>query len=414
MNLRTILFVVIIFCMCTATVTSTIVDDINKTLISIPSSHSSLLSEEVPVWEVGTEWSYRFELGMNLGDENNIISISISLPSVQCEITEASDTYCMDINGPVSGELLVDLEGIPKLTGSLRNVVLDGHIIWGAENLSLIEMHAIADGKVVVNLIPINLDLQVNMDAAPSYAPLQFPLIVGNQWDIPTSTIQYVSEVKLPGIAAIFPGIEEEYVSNQTITMTGNTGICHSYENISINTGVFPCYNITIEDSTRYLYCPAMGTIVEVEPLNLDDFGDVSFSFELLSTNYVQAGTPEVPDRPSGQSSGKPNEVFEYTTQTTDSEGDDLYYLFDWDDGTTSTWIGPVASGESVTESHSWSSRGSYQVRVKAKDTNGLITRWSDPLTVTMPRSKLFKWDQSWFQLLLEKFWSSRIVDHLR
>jgi len=39
--------------------------------------------------------------------------------------------------------------------------------------------------------------------------------------------------------------------------------------------------------------------------------------------------------------------------------------------------------------SHTWEKRGSYEIKVKAKDVNGAESQWSDPLSVTMPRSKV-------------------------
>jgi hypothetical protein len=35
---------------------------------------------------------------------------------------------------------------------------------------------------------------------------------------------------------------------------------------------------------------------------------------------------------------------------------------------------------------HNWTERGEYEIRVKAKDTWGNESEWSDPLVVTMPK----------------------------
>ncbi len=48
-------------------------------------------------------------------------------------------------------------------------------------------------------------------------------------------------------------------------------------------------------------------------------------------------------------------------------------------DGTYSGWIGPNASGATESIKHKWSVKGSYQIKVKAKDTNGAESPWSDP-----------------------------------
>jgi len=94
---------------------------------------------------------------------------------------------------------------------------------------------------------------------------------------------------------------------------------------------------------------------------------------------------PDKPAAPSGPSSGKAGDECSYTAVTTDIEGDEIYYMFDWGDGSTSEWLGPYDSGQAVSASHSWENRGTYDVRVKAKDANGAESDWSDPSHVRMP-----------------------------
>lgn len=100
-----------------------------------------------------------------------------------------------------------------------------------------------------------------------------------------------------------------------------------------------------------------------------------------------QNTAPETPQRPSGQSSGKVGQIYLYSTTTTDAEDDMMYYLWDWGNGNYSEWLGPFASGLTATAQHSWSAKGTYSVRVKAKDVNDAESNWSEPLSVTMPRS---------------------------
>jgi len=97
---------------------------------------------------------------------------------------------------------------------------------------------------------------------------------------------------------------------------------------------------------------------------------------------------PNKPDPPLGPSGGNIEVTYEYTAVTNDPDNDELYYLFDWGDDSLNEWIGPFESGESYTEFHIWHQQGTYQVRVKAKDEHGAQSEWSDPLSVSMPRSK--------------------------
>ena len=98
---------------------------------------------------------------------------------------------------------------------------------------------------------------------------------------------------------------------------------------------------------------------------------------------------PEKPSRPVGSGSGKPGEVYSFSTVTTDMDGDDLFYLFDWGDESNCSWIGSFNSGEICEASHSWEMKGDYQIKVKARDINGCESEWSDPLPVSMPKNKI-------------------------
>jgi hypothetical protein len=95
---------------------------------------------------------------------------------------------------------------------------------------------------------------------------------------------------------------------------------------------------------------------------------------------------PLTPEPPEGPDSGRRRRSYEYTAVTTDPENDEIYYLFDWGDGNYSGWLGPYASGETVTASYTWEDRGDYAIRVKAKDERGELSDWSDPLPISLPK----------------------------
>jgi hypothetical protein len=102
----------------------------------------------------------------------------------------------------------------------------------------------------------------------------------------------------------------------------------------------------------------------------------------------IQQNTPPgQPQRPTGQTSGKTGATYLYSTITTDIDEDQVFYMWDWGDGNFSDWLGPFASGTTANAQHSWATKGTYSIRVKAKDTNGAESNWSDPLAVTMPRN---------------------------
>jgi hypothetical protein len=106
-----------------------------------------------------------------------------------------------------------------------------------------------------------------------------------------------------------------------------------------------------------------------------------------VTVTSSENNAPNTPDQPTGNAKGKINTEYTYQTTTTDADGDQVYYLWDWGDGTQSKWLGPYNSGVTVNATHTWTVKGSYSVKVKAKDSFGGESLWSDPLPVTMPNS---------------------------
>ncbi len=113
-------------------------------------------------------------------------------------------------------------------------------------------------------------------------------------------------------------------------------------------------------------------------------FGDPTLALGEASTE------PQKPSPPEGPTSGSINEEYTYMAKTTDPDGDNIYYLFDWGDGSFSGWVGPYKSGTSGKASYSWKERGNYEIRVKAKDDHGVQSEWSDPIPISMPKTKNF------------------------
>ncbi len=106
---------------------------------------------------------------------------------------------------------------------------------------------------------------------------------------------------------------------------------------------------------------------------------------------YLYAFGPLDPNAPlaptiNGRTDGKIKRTYDYTFTSTSPLGNQIYYLVDWGDGTTTDWLGPYASGETLTLNHSWGSKGTYLIQARAKDTQNLWGPWGT-LSVTMPYS---------------------------
>lgn len=95
------------------------------------------------------------------------------------------------------------------------------------------------------------------------------------------------------------------------------------------------------------------------------------------------------PDKPliNGSSSGKRKTEYEYEFNSTDPDGDDLYYIIDWGDDTDEIYIGPYTSGETASAKHVWNTVGTYNLRVKGQDINGAESDWAT-FELKMPKNK--------------------------
>ncbi len=115
------------------------------------------------------------------------------------------------------------------------------------------------------------------------------------------------------------------------------------------------------------------------------------FSYIWSQTEYGPGGenntAPLKPTKPIGPLTGKKNIEYTFETIGTDSDGDKMFYVFDWGDDTynLTDWY---ESGEIASYSHSWTKKGNYNVKVKSVDEYGNESEWSDPTQINIPKTK--------------------------
>lgn len=99
---------------------------------------------------------------------------------------------------------------------------------------------------------------------------------------------------------------------------------------------------------------------------------------------------PHIPPKPDGTVTGQFNTEYTYSTRTTDPENDQIYYKWSWGN-IEGDWMGPYASGATISTTHTWPAGGIYQVKVKAKDIFDSESDWSPSLFVTIigPKANL-------------------------
>ena len=112
----------------------------------------------------------------------------------------------------------------------------------------------------------------------------------------------------------------------------------------------------------------------------------------------IEHNPPDIPTI-SGPEFGKVGSSYSYTVKSIDSEGEQIYYMFDWGDETKTKWHGPYDSKEEIKIDKTWENNGRFTIKVKAKDTNDMESDWSGDLEVIMPNSSIL-------QNILEKLYN--------
>ena len=86
---------------------------------------------------------------------------------------------------------------------------------------------------------------------------------------------------------------------------------------------------------------------------------------------YTSPNTPpEVPEI-DGPTSGVAGNSYNFTFNSVDPDGDDVYFYISWGDGYIEKWEGPFESGEDFEISHTYNIKKTYTIEAKAKDTFG-------------------------------------------
>ena len=121
---------------------------------------------------------------------------------------------------------------------------------------------------------------------------------------------------------------------------------------------------------------------------------------------------PLKPLKPTGATKGKVKVDYTYSSSTYDNSNSLIWYWWDWDDGTNSGWIGPYESNETCESTHSWTRKGNYDVKVKAKNRDNWESDWSDPLPVTIPKNKPVNFNYNFLERFFER--SSNVFPLIR
>lgn len=117
---------------------------------------------------------------------------------------------------------------------------------------------------------------------------------------------------------------------------------------------------------------------------SLSVFGGYLHAFGSVESN----SPPEAPTV-SGETNGKVGEEYLFTFNSIDPDRNPISLYIDWGDG-SSGWTRECASGEDLKFEHSWSEKGNYTIRAKAKDVFNEESNWTEfEIKITNPRNRV-------------------------
>jgi len=141
------------------------------------------------------------------------------------------------------------------------------------------------------------------------------------------------------------------------------------------------------------LYCLAGSrSMTAVNMLVEHNFDGIIYNMLGGINAWIAAGYPTKANTPpnipviSGEKRGKPGEEYQYNFTTSDIDQDNVYYYVNWSDNTSNQLVGPYHSGEETTLSHIWSEKGTYTLKVKARDIYGAESDYAT-LDIKMPKT---------------------------
>jgi len=121
---------------------------------------------------------------------------------------------------------------------------------------------------------------------------------------------------------------------------------------------------------------------------DVNGYGRIFCNFE-NGLHCLGSVSPETPVIYSSPDQGQVGVEYEFGAITTDPEGLDIAYCFDWGDGSESSWTNYTPSGEPVEVTHIWETSGDFTVKVKAKNSDDMETEWSEAVVIHINRLSL-------------------------
>jgi PKD repeat protein len=377
---KTIIILISLLFICSATINA--VNFNKKEYVTYTSNEEK--QANLPTWYEENFWQYDMDFVFTVRK----IPSGIRLMKVDADITDMVTTvedivtrgdeeaYKLDVDGEISGKIEVPVIGdFASIRGDFG-----GNAYVSVDTLAMKEFVFNVDGEVFVFGSWHTLIFDMSMTFSPRFDFFDFPIVENEDtWQVIIDDATLNANVYID----ILGGWSESYSESTEFVDNMN------YMDYEQKNG-YDCFLIGGDwgNPSNLWYAPDAGFLAKIEEsiffVNEEDGYEIQsdFNLDLEDTSYdADNHPPGKPEKPTGPVDGVTGESYSYSTVTSDREGDELYYMFDWGDNSDMEWVGPFESGEEITVDHIWENKGSFSVRVRAKDDSG-ASEWSDSLAV--------------------------------
>jgi len=157
--------------------------------------------------------------------------------------------------------------------------------------------------------------------------------------------------------------IVDAYTGDPLVGPIEIEGVSFSNDETFYNEPEFGRYHLFLPPGTYTLKFEHDGYVTQTREVTVTTTSEEILEIELQPPNCP-------PNKPTvdGPTIGKAGQTLTFSFTTTDPDSDDVDYYIRWGDGDIIDWDGPYGSGETVEFDHIYQTKGTYGLKVKARD----------------------------------------------
>ena len=322
------IFICLILLTSTCTLIAPAEQQIRKSISKQPLPTSQ---EDVPVWDIGNQWTYSIDdIDLHFNSTSGIIDMHLTMDQLPLTVDSMDETtYTLGFTTAISGNAYVNMDlgdGPIDLTITFSNLKLQGDMSFEKTTLGITGLTGVFDGRFWVKIneqpylpipwlptFPVKLKVSdFTSQFSTSLTPLMFPLNDSMLWNLSSTNVSvdgiaqspwfYLAllintfyPVLPPELAALLPIIDIQDALNTigiptplTLPMIEGAFYCLNTEPVTVPAGTYNAYNITIFDGMAHCYyAPDVGNIIKLTG-NLEELIPfiTNINMELLSTTY--------------------------------------------------------------------------------------------------------------------------------